>query len=98
VQAVELGVGCVWYKVFAPTVNANPLRPTPNYYYHCSSVTKTVAVSGALVLTTILGHTFFNAPLDSNIILGCLVTIVSIFTYRYRHHRKEPTTHSQNIY
>jgi hypothetical protein len=49
---------------------------------YSDSVTKTVAVSGALVLTTVLGHSFFGAPLDSNIILGCVVTILSIFTYR----------------
>ena len=49
---------------------------------YSSSVTKTVAVSGALVLTTILGHTLFDAPLNSNILMGCIVTILSIFTYR----------------
>jgi hypothetical protein len=48
----------------------------------CAQVTKTVAVSGALVLTTIVGHMTFDAPLDGNISLGCCLTIVAIFGYR----------------
>ena len=37
-------------------------------------VSKTVAVSGGLVMTTLLGNYFFSAPLDTTIALGAAVT------------------------
>jgi hypothetical protein len=49
---------------------------------YSNSITKTVAVCGALVLTTILGNVFFDAPLNGPILLGCLIVILSIFGYR----------------
>ena len=37
---------------------------------------------GSLVLTTILGHMLFDAPLNGPILLGCAIVITSIFGYR----------------
>lgn len=49
---------------------------------YSSSVTKTVAVCASLVLTAGLGNTFFGAPLNGPIALGCGVVILSVFAYR----------------
>lgn len=43
---------------------------------------KTVAVCASLVLTTVMGHLFFEAPLNGPILLGCFVVVLSVFGYR----------------
>ena len=49
---------------------------------YTSSITKTVAVCASLVLTTVLGNVFFDAPLNGAIMLGCFVVILTVFGYR----------------
>eukprot|EP00658_Telonema_sp_P-2_P014286 TRINITY_DN15425_c0_g1_i6.p1 TRINITY_DN15425_c0_g1~~TRINITY_DN15425_c0_g1_i6.p1 ORF type:complete len:332 (+),score=84.85 TRINITY_DN15425_c0_g1_i6:95-997(+) len=49
---------------------------------YSDSIAKTVAVCGGLVLTTVLGYYMFDAPMDLNILAGCLVTVLSILGYK----------------
>ena len=49
---------------------------------YTSSVTKTVAVCASLVLTTVLGNAFFDAPLNGSIMIGCFVVVITVFAYR----------------
>ena len=49
---------------------------------YSSSVTKTVAVCAALVLTTVMGHILFYEPLNGPILLGCAMVIVSVWAYK----------------
>ena len=49
---------------------------------YSSSVTKTVAVCAALVLTTVMGHILFFEPLNGPILLGCAMVIVSVWAYK----------------
>jgi len=56
---------------------------------YSNSITKTVAVCGSLVFTTILGNVFFDAPFNGPILLGCIIVIMSIFGYRDDCHVEE---------
>ena len=49
---------------------------------YTSSITKTVAVCASLVLTTVMGYVFFEAPLNGPILLGCFVVVLTVFGYR----------------
>lgn len=49
---------------------------------YTSSVTKTVAVCASLVLTTVLGNAFFDAPLNGSIMIGCFVVVITVYAYR----------------
>jgi drug/metabolite transporter (DMT)-like permease len=49
---------------------------------YSSSVTKTVAVCAALVLTTVFGHILFFEPLNGPILLGCAMVIISVWAYK----------------
>ncbi|CAL6447165.1 unnamed protein product [Bathycoccus prasinos] len=49
---------------------------------YSSSVTKTVAVCAALVLTTVFGHVLFFEPLNGPILLGCAMVIISVWAYK----------------
>lgn len=48
---------------------------------YADSIMKTIAVSGAIVLTTLCGFLFFNAPLSLTIILGICTAIIAIINY-----------------
>eukprot|EP00656_Telonema_subtile_P026399 TRINITY_DN28371_c0_g1_i2.p1 TRINITY_DN28371_c0_g1~~TRINITY_DN28371_c0_g1_i2.p1 ORF type:complete len:346 (-),score=65.91 TRINITY_DN28371_c0_g1_i2:191-1228(-) len=49
---------------------------------YSDSIAKTVAVCGGLVLTTVIGHQLFDAPLDLNIMSGCMLTVLAIVGYK----------------
>jgi UDP-sugar transporter A1/2/3 len=49
---------------------------------YTSSVTKTVAVCGSLVLTAVLGRAFFDAPLNGAVAIGCAVVVLSVVGYK----------------
>lgn len=49
---------------------------------YTSSITKTVAVCASLVLTTVMGYVFFEAPLNGPIMLGCFIVVLAVFGYR----------------
>lgn len=42
---------------------------------------KTIATTGAIVLTTILNAAFLNGPLTLPIWTGALIVVVSVFNY-----------------
>lgn len=48
---------------------------------YADSILKTMATSGAIVLSTILGHYFLNGPMNLIICIGALVTIIAISNY-----------------
>lgn len=48
---------------------------------HTDSIMKTIATTGAIVLTTILNAAFLNGPLTLPIWAGALVVVVSVFNY-----------------
>lgn len=49
---------------------------------YSDSIAKTVAVCGGLVLTTVMGHQMFDAPMDLNILSGCAITVLAILGYK----------------
>jgi len=48
---------------------------------HTDSIMKTIATTGALVLTTGLNAAFFNGPRNLPMLVGGLIVIVSVFSY-----------------
>jgi len=48
---------------------------------YADSILKTLATAGAIVISTILGHYYLNGPLNVVVVIGGLVTIVSISNY-----------------
>lgn len=48
---------------------------------YADSILKTLATSGAIVISTLLGHMFLNGPLDLTMIIGSMCTIIAIFNY-----------------
>mmetsp|Transcript_5566 Transcript_5566/g.12146 ORF Transcript_5566/g.12146 Transcript_5566/m.12146 type:complete len:407 (+) Transcript_5566:164-1384(+) len=48
---------------------------------HTDSVMKTIATTGSIVLTTSLNAAFLDGPLNTAIIIGALVVVVSVFNY-----------------
>ncbi len=48
---------------------------------HADSIMKTIATTGAIVLTTVLNATFMQGPCTLPIITGALVVVVSVFNY-----------------
>jgi len=48
---------------------------------HADSIMKTIATTGAIVLTTILNFFFLNGPISLPIFSGALVVVVSVFNY-----------------
>ena len=48
---------------------------------HADSIMKTIATTGAIVLTTILNVAFLDGPLSLPIFSGALVVVVSVFNY-----------------
>lgn len=48
---------------------------------HADSIMKTIATTGAIVLTTVLNAAFMNGPYSLPIVAGGLVVVVSVFNY-----------------
>ena len=48
---------------------------------YADSILKTMATSGAIVLSTVLGHYFLAGPMNLIICVGALVTIIAISNY-----------------
>jgi len=48
---------------------------------HADSIMKTIATTGAIVLTTVLNAAFMNGPCTLPIISGALIVVVSVFNY-----------------
>ncbi|KAL1522077.1 hypothetical protein AB1Y20_021720 [Prymnesium parvum] len=48
---------------------------------HADSILKTIATTGAIVLTTVLNAAFMNGPRSLPIVTGALVVVVSVFNY-----------------
>ena len=48
---------------------------------YADSILKTLATAGAIVLSTWLGHYFLNGPMNLIVVIGGLVTIISISNY-----------------
>lgn len=71
--------GMVWFVVFLHAAGGILVALSVLY---SNSITKTVAVCGSLVLTTVLGKVLFDAPLNGVILIGCVIVILSIFSYR----------------
>jgi UDP-sugar transporter A1/2/3 len=50
---------------------------------YADSILKTLAISGSIVLSAVLGYFFLGGQLDMFVILGCLSTIIAIFNYTF---------------
>ena len=48
---------------------------------HADSIMKTIATTGAIVLTTVLNASFMNGPCTLPIVCGALIVVVSVFNY-----------------
>jgi len=48
---------------------------------HTDSIMKTIATTGAIVLTTILNAAFLNGPFTLPIWTGALIVVVAVFNY-----------------
>jgi UDP-sugar transporter A1/2/3 len=48
---------------------------------YADSILKTLATSGAIVISTILGHFFLSGPMDLTMVIGSMCTIIAIFNY-----------------
>lgn len=48
---------------------------------HTDSIMKTIATTGAVVLTTILNAAFLDGPFSLPIITGGLIVLISVFNY-----------------
>ena len=51
---------------------------------YADAVLKTLATSGAIVLSAVLGWVLFGAQLDIFVTIGCVCTILAIFNYTVR--------------
>uniref|UniRef100_A0A7S2JMY7 UDP-galactose transporter n=1 Tax=Haptolina brevifila TaxID=156173 RepID=A0A7S2JMY7_9EUKA len=51
---------------------------------HTDSIMKTIATTGAIVLTTILNAAFLNGPFTLPIWTGALIVVISVFNYNDR--------------
>jgi solute carrier family 35 (UDP-sugar transporter), member A1/2/3 len=50
---------------------------------YADSILKTLAISGSIVLSAILGWMLLGGQLDIFVILGCVSTIIAIFNYTF---------------
>ena len=50
---------------------------------YADSILKTISTSGAIVISTIVGHYLLNGPFDEIMSIGALVTIISIANYTF---------------
>lgn len=48
---------------------------------YADSILKTLATSGSIVLSAIVGYAVLDAPLDIFVVIGCLATILAIVNY-----------------
>lgn len=48
---------------------------------YADSILKTLATSGSIVLSAVLGYAVLNGPLDIFVSIGCISTILAIFNY-----------------
>jgi UDP-sugar transporter A1/2/3 len=48
---------------------------------YADSILKTLATSGSIVLSAIVGYLLLDAPLDIFVVIGCLATILAIVNY-----------------
>mmetsp|Transcript_1342 Transcript_1342/g.2396 ORF Transcript_1342/g.2396 Transcript_1342/m.2396 type:complete len:358 (+) Transcript_1342:52-1125(+) len=50
---------------------------------YADSILKVLAQAGAIIISTALGYMFQNEPLDIFVVVGCLVSILSIMNYTF---------------
>ena len=50
---------------------------------YANSILKTLATSGAIVFSTVFGHTFLDGPLNFYVTVGCSTVIIAIFNYTF---------------
>ena len=50
---------------------------------YADSILKTLAVSGAIVVSAVLGFLLLGEKLDVFVVLGCIATIIAIFNYSF---------------
>jgi UDP-sugar transporter A1/2/3 len=50
---------------------------------YADSILKVLAQAGAIIISTGLGYAFQNEPLDIFVVIGCLVSILSIMNYTF---------------
>lgn len=50
---------------------------------YADSILKTLATSGSIVLSAIVGYAVLDAPLDIFVVIGCLATILAISNYTW---------------
>lgn len=48
---------------------------------YADSILKTLATSGSIAISAILGYLLLGAPLDIFVVIGCVSTILAIFNY-----------------
>jgi UDP-sugar transporter A1/2/3 len=48
---------------------------------YADSILKTLATSGSIVLSAVIGHALLDGPLDIFVSIGCVSTILAIFNY-----------------
>lgn len=49
---------------------------------YADSLAKNIATASSIVLTTAAGHLLFSGPMNTNIVLGSLIVIVSLYNYQ----------------
>jgi solute carrier family 35 (UDP-sugar transporter), member A1/2/3 len=50
---------------------------------HADSILKVLAQAGAILISTALGYLFQKEPMDTFVVVGCLVSILSIMNYTF---------------
>ena len=49
---------------------------------YADGLAKNIATASSIVLTTAAGHMLFNGPMNTPIVLGSLIVIVSVYNYQ----------------
>ena len=64
---------------------------------YADAILKTLATSGAIVLSTVLEHALFDAPLDLPMSIGAAVVILAIFDYTFDMTPTTPPTTGERV-
>ena len=64
---------------------------------YADAILKTLATSGAIVLSTVLEHLLFDAPLDLPMSIGAAVVILAIFDYTFDMTPTTPPTTGERV-
>lgn len=50
---------------------------------YADSILKTLATSGSIVMSAVLGYLLLGGQLDAFIVIGCITTILAIINYTF---------------